>query len=460
MKRYTIFSFIAILVLLFASCEQETQSTYPNGELPIFRGYMQFSTEVSTRAALATHMRGKDFGVIGFQYSPTTDWGTAKSTATPMTDFFDQMVSCGSQGGVCTYDVDGTKDGDQYMLWEENKYAFFAYYPYGRDGIELSDPSLSNTPYLTYTYPWADRTIVPVYDTANDYGMYDLMTAEDIDCDGSRNVSLDFKHRLFAIEVLANNYNETQFQYVYDTTKPVWEYVTDENGKVVVGDDGKPIIKTDENGNKVQAKNEDGTPKYEILLDKNGRKVIATDADGNKIILTDPETGKPLDATTSISRLSVEISGLQYSAITIPLSKQSGEKQYISRKDPEGIKGKTVAFDIQDIPLTIPAFNDPIYDAEGKIIAGDGIPTSISKLGSSSKNGYLMFIPQDEPIKFSLWWREIEPDQSIDRTIESTVKFEPGYLYQLIVNFVGSGITVHLIKVGAWDDQPVYHTFE
>lgn len=460
MKRGFIISILAISALFLASCEKEPVLQQGDGNYyPIFRGYMQFSTEVSTRAQLATNMRGKDFGVIGFQYSPTTDWGTAKSTATPMTDFFNQKVLCGPQG-TCTYDVDNIKTGDQYKLWEENKYAFFAYYPYGRDGIELSSNTAANTPSLTYTYPWANKTLVSIYDSENDSGMYDLMTAEDLDCDGSRSVKLDFKHRLFAIEILANNYNETQFQYVYDTTKPVWEYLTDGDGKVVVGDDGKPIIKTDENGDKVQAKNEDGTLKYEILLDKNGHKVIATDADGNKIILTDPETGEPLDATTSISRLSVEISGLQYSAITIPLSKQSGEKQYISRTDPKNIKGKTVEFDIQDINLTIPAFNDPIYDAEGKIIAGDGIATSISKLGTTSKNGYLMFIPQDEPIKFSLWWREIEPDQSIDRTIESTVKFEPGYLYQLVVNFVGSGITVHLIKVGAWDDQPVYHTFE
>lgn len=420
---------------------------------------MQFSTEVSTRAQLATNMRGKDFGVIGFQYSSTTDWGTAKSTATPMTDFFNQKVSCGSQG-TCTYDVDGTKDGDQYKQWEKNKYAFFAYYPYDddpdddSDGITLSSSTAANTPSLTYTYPWAGRSKVPVYVHDNDYGMYDLMTAEDLDCDGSRNVKLDFKHRLFAIEILANNYNETQFQYVYDETKPIWEYVIDE--------DGKQIIKTDPvTGEKVQAKNEDGTLKYEIKVDENGHKIIATDANGNKIILTDPETGKELDATKSVSDLSVEISGLQYSAITIPLSKQPDEKMYISRTDPKDIKGKkTIQFDIQDVDLTIPAFNDPEYDDNGKIIAGDGIAKSISKLGTTSKNGYLMFIPQDEPITFSLKWNEITNVESIDRTIESTVKFEPGYLYQLIVNFVGSGITVHLIKVGAWDDQPVYHTFE
>ena len=425
---------------------------------------MQFSTEVSTRAQLATNMRGKNYGVIGFQYSSTSNWGTAQSTTMPMTDFYGQMVSC-DVSGICTYDVDNARTGDQYKQWEDNsKYTFFAYHPYNSDAITLSSDTKANTPYLTYTYPWTSKNRVAIYETDNDQGMYDLMTAEDVDCDGSRNVKLDFKHRLFAIEILANNYNETQFQYVYDETKPVWEYETDDDGKVIVGADGKPIIKTDGNGNNVQAKNEDGTLKYEIKLDEYGRKVIATDEDGNKIILTD-ENGDPLDATVEISDLSVEISGLQHSSITIPLTTQgeNGKKNYISREDPKGIKTREtpVQFDIQDIDLTIPAFNDPEYDQEtGKVIAGDGVPKSISKNGTSNKNGYLMLIPQDEPITFSLKWAQITNVQGIDRTIESTVKFEPGYLYQLIVNFVGSGITVHLIKVGAWDDQPVYHTFE
>ena len=92
MKRGFIISIIAISALFISSCEDEQPNNASNEPLPIFRGYMQFSTEVSTRAQLATNMRGKDFGVIGFQYSSTTDWGTAKSTATPMSDFFNQMV--------------------------------------------------------------------------------------------------------------------------------------------------------------------------------------------------------------------------------------------------------------------------------------------------------------------------------------------------------------------------------
>ncbi len=468
MKRGFIISILAISALFLASCEKEPVLQQGDGNYyPIFRGYMQFSTEVSTRAQLATNMRGKDFGVIGYQYSSTSNWGAAKTTTIPMADFFNQKVSCGAQGGTCTYDVDGSKTGEQYKLWEDSKYTFFAYHPYNGNGngngngITLSANTAADTPLLTYTYPWAGKYRVAVYDPENDYGMYDLMTAEDIDCDGSRNVKLDFKHRLFALEVLANNYNETQFQYVYDTTKPVWEYEKDEDGNILMDKDGNPIIKVDASGNKIQATNEDGTPKYEILLDKNGHKVIATDADGNKIILKDKD-GNLLDATVEISNLSVDISGLQYSSMTIPLTTQSGKANYIERNDPgDKVKGKTIQFDIQEVDLKIPAFNDPVYDDEtGKVIAGDGVATSISKKGTTSKNGYLMFIPQDEPITFSLLWHEITGVQGIDRTIESTVKFEPGYLYQLIVNFIGSGITIHLIKVGAWDDQTVYHTFE
>lgn len=463
MKRGFIISILAISALFLASCEKEPVLQQGDGNYyPIFRGYMQFSTEVSTRAQLATNMRGKDFGVIGYQYSSTSNWGAANTTTIPMADFFNQKVSCSAQGS-CTYDVDGTMTGDQYKLWEDSKYTFFAYHPYNGNGngITLSSKTAADTPLLIYTYPWVGEDRIPIYSSAYDASMYDLMTAEDIDCDGSRNVKFDFKHRLFALEVLANNYNETQFQYVYDTTKPVWEYEKDDEGNILMDDDGNPIIKVDASGNKIQATNEDGTPKYEILLDENGHKVIATDADGNKIILKDKD-GNLLDATVEISDLSVEISGLQYSSMTIPLTTQSGKANYIERNDSgDKVKGKTIQFDIQNVDLKIPAFNDPVYDDEtGKVIAGDGVATSISKKGTTRKNGYLMFIPQDEPITFSLLWHEITGVQGIDRTIESTVKFEPGYLYQLIVNFIGSGITIHLIKVGAWDDQTVYHTFE
>ena len=416
---------------------------------------MQFSTEVSTRAQLATSMRGRDFGVIGYQFSSTTDWGAAKPLSSPST-FYNQRISCAAATGICTYDVDNTKDGDQFKQWEDNHYAFFAYYPHNGNGITLSSATATNTPTLTYKYPWLTKNTVPVYDESMDSQMYDLMTAEDIDCDGSDNVKFDFKHRLFALEVLANNYNETVFEYVYDTTKPVYKYEVDKNGNIVVDADGNPVFATDADGNKIQDTNPDGTPKYEIMRDENGNYVYATDENSERedkrIVIK--------DAATSISDLSITISGLQYESMTIPLSMREGEPEFISRyhntSNPIGSK----KFDIQDVDVSIPAFNDPIYDDHGNIIAGNGIATSISKMGTSNHKGYLMFIPQEEPLEFELLWKEIDAAQGIDRKITSTVQFEAGYLYQLVVNFVGSGITIHLIRAGAWDEEKVYHTFE
>ena len=435
---------------LFSSCEQEYTAGTDWGDWEIFRGYMQFSTEVSSRAQLATSMRGRDFGVIGFQYEKTTDWGTAKVLATPMKDFFNQKVVCNENTGVCSYDVDNAQNGEQYKQWEENHYSFFAYSPFNGAGITLSNNSATNTPTLTYKYPWSSSSKFPVYFDTTDSSMYDLMTAEDIDCDGSRNVKFDFKHRIYALEILANNYNETDLKYVYDTTKPVWVYEVDSDGNIKVDDDGNPIIAT-EKGQPIQDTNPDGTPKYEIMRDAQGNYVYELDEDDNRIVLK--------DAATTISDLSVTISGLQYESMTIPLSKRSEEPEYISRNKP-ATAFAAKQFEIQDVDLIIPAFNVPEYDDDGNIIAGNGIAKSISKMGASNHNGYLMLIPQDEPLEFELFWKEIDGAQGIDRKITSTVKFEEGYLYQLIVNFVGSGITIHLIRAGAWTDETVYHTFE
>ena len=187
-------------VLLSVSCEQEPP-TVDFGKLPVHYGYMQFSTGVSnTRAHLAESMRGRDFGVIGFKFSPTSNWDSSKSTNAPGDWFFNQEVTCGSDG-VCTY--------TPIKQWENNNYAFFAYHPYNGAGITLSKSDKVNTPTLEYTYGWLNKTgNISLYDSNSP--SFDLMTAEAIDVNGSGSgrVDLEFKHRLFAFEVLANNYNE------------------------------------------------------------------------------------------------------------------------------------------------------------------------------------------------------------------------------------------------------------
>lgn len=383
MIRYIKFALIAVTALVFASCEREVQqSTYPNGELPIFRGYMQFYTDVPTRATLATDMHNKSFGVLGYQYSTTTNWDTRKATATPNL-FYNQQVFC-NDSGVCSY--------DPIKPWEDYKYSFFAYHPYATsfNGITICDDKAVGTPTLKYTYPWIDNavagnTIPIVY--FNDDEICDLMTAEAIDEDGSSNVSLNFKHRLFAVEVLATNYNESGYKL-----------------------------------------NEDGS--------------YATDENGDKIWV---------DATQSIRDLTLIVKGLTYKSMTIPMSTLSGEPEYIAREEIAwGDKTNEAWFTLSSGTVTVPAFNE----------GGNGYATSISKLGSSNSNGYLMLIPQSDDLEFTVNWFGSGNVAHNPTAVKSTMSFEPGKLYQVIINFVGSGITIALIEAGSWQIEDVYHTFE
>lgn len=383
MIRYIKFALIAVTALVFASCEREVQQpTYPNGELPIFRGYMQFYTDVPTRATLATDMHNKSFGVLGYEYTTTTDWDTRKALATPNL-FYNQQVFCNGSG-VCSY--------DPIKPWEDYKYSFFAYHPFATsaNGITISGKDAVGAPSLKYTYPWIDNavagnTIPIVY--FNDDEICDLMTAEAIDEDGSSNVSLNFKHRLFAVEVLATNYNESGYK---------------------LNEDGSYV--TDENGDKIW-----------------------------------------VDATQTIRDLTLIVKGLTYKSMTIPMSTLSGEPEYIAREEIAwGDKTNEVRFTLSSGTVTVPAFNE----------GGNGYATSISKLGSSNSNGYLMLIPQSDDLEFTVNWFGSGNVAHNPTAVKSTMSFEPGKLYQVIINFVGSGITIALIEAGSWQIEDVYHTFE
>lgn len=399
---------------MFTSCEQEPQPTWPDGELPIFNGYMQFSTEVSTRADLATNMRGRDFGILGYSYAYTTDWDTAKKLATSDI-FYNQEVSC-DENGICSYDIDNNpNNGNQLEPWNAIKwYTFFAYSPYNGEGITLSGNNEVNTPYLTYEYKWLDDSALKgaTIDLHNELDMFDLVTAQAIDLDGSSNVTFNFKHRLFAIEVLANNYNETEYEY---------EYETDANGEFKLDDKGNKIIKLDDKGNKI----------YKL------------DGEGNKIVTK--------DATQTISDLVLRITGLTNNKMTFPLQGNSG----VVCSSTQDISNTTLAFKISKYPIAIPAFNEPTSDGRG-----EGVATSISRLSSDNGTGYIMLIPETAELDFAVNWTQASSFTNLQNTFSSDLDFEAGKLYQIIINFVGEGITIALIEAGAWDYQTVIHRFE
>ena len=105
----------------------------------------------------------------------------------------------------------------------------------------------------------------------------------------------------------------------------------------------------------------------------------------------------------------------------------------------------------------IPAFNETTDDGRG-----GGVATSISKLGGKNdKAGYLMLIPQTEGLSGTLHWTELSNfPGTISTNFTSNIEFKAGRLYQLYINYVGSGITIALIEAGAWDVHDVEHKFE
>ena len=410
-----------------------------NGKLPIHDGYMQFSTDVSTRAQLVTDMKGKSFGVLGYQYSPTTNWATAKPVTAPMPDFYNLAVSC-ADDGICSYDAFPTDDSKDLKEWEESNYSFFAYYPKDGTGITLSKNTDTNTPTLTYTYPWLNPTGNDSWFNSNfqsvdkdgnrltfnainlchpDAPVFDLMTAEAVDVNGrgSGKVGLDFKHRMFALEVLANNYNEN-------------EYKVDENGDFVL----------DESGNKVIA-----DPYYK--KDENGQLVLGSNGDPIRV-----ET----DARKTITNLVLTLNGLQHRTMTIPLSMQGDEADPVYGGAALGTRSFLIS-DPNSGTITIPAFNEITEDGRG-----EGVATSISKFGGRDGNaGYLMLIPQSVGLSGSLNWNELYKfPGTVSTDFSSGIEFKAGRLYQLYINFVGDGITIALIEAGAWDVHDVEHKFE
>ena len=364
--KYLLF---AIVILVISSCDKEPSSlTPPSYEWPEFNGYMQFSTGVASKADLATSLRGRSFGVIGYRYASNTNWATAKPLAKPFRADDDHILEVEtSEKGVCTYDI-SEEDGLQLIPWEEYLYSFFAFHPCDGKGISLSGSNVVNTPKLTYTYEWLDDigNTISAYENED---IFDLMTAEaiDINGEGTGTVNMEFKHRMFALEVLATNYNESA------------------NG---------------------------------------------------------------VDASQTITNLTLTLDGLKHTGMVIPLSMQTGEA------DPDYIEGTVnkPVFQISNTQVKIPAFNE-----EG----GGGVATSISKEGSD-KGGYLMFIPQGEgKLTGTFNWNELVGfEGNVQKSFVSTLEFEAGKLYQVIINFVGTGITIAIIEAGSWDIKDVYHTFE
>lgn len=199
MKTYIKYLSICIF-LTFMSCQKNMHTPdkpYSEG------GLISFSTHVETKAPIIRDLYGKHFGVYGYNFSNLTNWGTAKTTATPNV-FYQLDVTCNTDG-ACKYSVDSDSDINGLEQWELNKrYAFFAYYPYNKtNNYTQSGNTVIDDPYIEYTLPISNNSSVDP-----DY-LLDVMTAKSTDYLATQGtiVRFNFYHRLFCIDLEGQNFN-------------------------------------------------------------------------------------------------------------------------------------------------------------------------------------------------------------------------------------------------------------
>ena len=193
------FSYIFILFAsLFCACNDSTID--PSGDEQIVvptKPYIYLDAAVSTRGTLVEGTTLPDnFGVYGFTYAFNNDWDTYKVTAKP------NVFATAPQH--VTYS-NGSYKYNPIKEWDGGKYTFFAFYP---SDLNVSDGNVEGTPYLTYS---------PNFNNVGNH--IDVMTAmfEDTSLSSSPYVYFDFYHRLSAVDVVAMNFYEHNYQGDDDT---------------------------------------------------------------------------------------------------------------------------------------------------------------------------------------------------------------------------------------------------
>lgn len=198
MRRFYIYLLLVSALTLMVGCQQG-QST-EGGDVVVDLGspeygYIQFDFENGTRGDLYEKEIPNDpddnrlyanFGVMGYTYL-ANDWTIAEVQAKPTVFYNQEVVWNGEHGTKAMHTYSPMKE------WlGKQKYAFFAYYPYG---LTTSDENYEGNPYIEFTFP---RNNIDEH--------VDVMTGYAIDANyTSRTVGFHMQHRLTALDVTANN---------------------------------------------------------------------------------------------------------------------------------------------------------------------------------------------------------------------------------------------------------------
>ena len=387
-----------------SSCEKKN-GMHTTVEVPLeWNGYISFEAE-PTKAELVTSMSGKGFGVYGYKYLGY--WTTYRNGTTSFPNVFDSTPEQVSW--------DGTKHTyTEVQEWEEKKYSFFAYYPYGFDKISPSAATYSGTPYIDYTMTFDGST-------AN---LKDVMTAKVDDTDGSvsESVVMPFKHRLSCLRFEARNLNEPDTEHgqtleaVQETVENLTVTITSKMyGSVRIPlDPDLPLITAYSGTPAAPSVNSSTTKKFSIIsgtdvatVDYTGTSNTTVLAEDNNIIFI-PQ-GPDDDLTPSNTEDNVTLGDL------------AGDITFTDKFD------RSRPFGNADIGNT----HKMIWDEEEKEWVEDGLLT--------------------------------EDDVEIDIAnchFDSDKDFDPGKIYSLVITFSNQTIQVSIIESGDWDDKDQQITFE
>lgn len=212
MKEFYKYIFVLSAILTTACQKQINTPDVISAE----GGLVSFSTKVETKAPIIVNLYNKTFGVYGFGFSNLTQWGTVKAKATP-NEFYNQLVSCDNTGACAyTYTPSSDEDPDSVISgrkkWQlDQKYSFFAYYPYttsNEGNYVISSAATPEVPFVEYTLPLVKSGTSDTY-TVDPANLLDIMTAKVIDHSIVLGpvVGFNFYHRLFCIDIEGINHD-------------------------------------------------------------------------------------------------------------------------------------------------------------------------------------------------------------------------------------------------------------
>ncbi len=430
MKRiYKILAY-ALIVVALCGCNNEGVLGNDDGtiDIPTGNGYIYFDTEVLSRGALVTdNYLMADFGVFGYEYAGT--WDAAVVMAKPNV-FKRTPEEIRYNAGLYEY--------DDVKTWSGKNYAFFAYYPFDNSNVVTSDANTEGEPYVTFTLP--SRSDVTQH--------VDLMTANLIGTNGasSKNVVLNMRHRLAAIDVGARNY----YEYAYEQDgNIVIEPVTIEvkSLKIDVGnlvyDSGVLYLNYSKGWkSKVEASNK--TANYIIVPENSTKDVAPNTKKDTSLRLISTQSGN--DATSMLVIPQEGATNLLHITPTLTYKKRLPNGSYLhtkkvttTRKVTKVENGATIEVE----ELVDEVVTDKVYE-EG-----------VDELGTTTTSG------SDEKGPTI-----ITTTKSVEFTYDKEISFDrdllEGRRYYIQFTFTANAVSVNIVAADEWNEleDDIYHEFD